>query len=126
VTLISEHQQLADLIGQRADYLETLIVALDASFQRMQANLTELASDIAAANDRVTERLTAMQATLDTFVADDTTEDAAYEALIADLRSQLAGAVKENEGAASRVDAFSASIEQASAAVEGIAPKPAP
>lgn len=101
-------------------------MALDASFQRMQASLTELASDIAAANDRVTERLSAMQATLDKFVADDSTEDAAYEALIADLRAQLEGAVKENEGAAARVDAFSTSIEQASTAVEGIAPKPAP
>jgi chromosome segregation ATPase len=119
-------EQLADWIGARLDSLEEKLMALDASFVRMQAAVTELASDITAANDRVTERLTAMQATLDRFVADDSTEDAAYEALIADLRAQLAGAVKEQEGAASRIDAFSASVEQASGAVEGIAPKPAP
>lgn len=118
-------EQLADWIGAKLDSLEEKLMALDASFQRMQAAVTELASDITAANDRVTERLTAMQATLDAFVADDSTEDAAYEALISDLRSQLADAVKENEGAAARVDAFSAGIEQASSAVEGIAPKPA-
>jgi chromosome segregation ATPase len=119
-------EQLADWIGARLDSLEEKLMALDASFVRMQAAVTELASDITAANDRVTERLTAMQATLDAFVASDATEDAAYEALIADLRAQLAGAVKENEGAAARIDTFSSSIEQASGAVEGIAPKPAP
>jgi chromosome segregation ATPase len=124
--IASPLEQLADWIGTRLDRMESTLMALDASFVRMQAAVTELASDITAANDRVTERLTAMQATLDRFVADDSAEDASYEALIADLRAQLAGAVKENEGAAARIDTFSSSIEQASGAVEGIAPKPAP
>ena len=101
-------------------------MALDASFVRMQAAVQELASDISAANQRVTDRLAAMQTTLDQFVASDATEDAAYETLIADLRAQLAAAQSANAATASRVDAFSASIEQASTAVEGIAPTTPP
>jgi len=61
---------------------------LEASLARLNNAVTTKVQDVAV-------KLTAMQKTLDDFVAADTFEDATYEATIADLRAQLSSQLDE-------------------------------
>ena len=83
----SEAEQLARLIVQQTALVENLLMATKAD---LEAALSRLQSAVTSKVQDVSDHLAAMQQTLEQFQTDDATEDANYEAQIADLRAQLA------------------------------------
>lgn len=92
--LIRRFNQLEDSMATKAE--------LDAALTRLQTAVT-------AKVQEVSDRLTAMQTTLAQFQSDDATEDAAYQATIADLRAQLESQLND---AVAAVDAMAQAVGQ--------------
>lgn len=104
--ITSESEQIAALIAGARAHLEALIMATKADLENA---LARLGANVNGVRNEVTQartQLTAMQATLDRFVAEDTTEDAAFQATIDDLRRQLAEAGATLDGAVTSINAL--------------------
>lgn len=100
----SEAEQLAHLITQQTTYLESIIMATKAE---LDASLTRLQTAVSGKVDALSAHLAGMQQTLDSFVAADTTEDAAFAQEIADLKAQLASQL---DGAVAAVNALTDAV----------------
>lgn len=75
---------------------------LDAALTRLQAAITTRVDDLNG-------KLTGMQTTLDRFVSEDATEDAAFQATIDDLKAQLQSQL---DAAVASVNAMAESVGQ--------------
>jgi predicted nucleic acid-binding Zn-ribbon protein len=73
----------------------------------LEASLAHLQSAVTSKVQDVSDKLAAMQTTLDQFVADDTLEDAAYQQQIDDLKAQLSS---DLSAAVAAVDAMASAV----------------
>lgn len=107
-------EQLADYLVEHVDErfttLEALIMATKADLEAALGRLGTAVDGVKAAVTEARGQLTTMQQTLDRFVAEDTTEDAAYQAQIDDLKRQLADAAGTLDGAVASIDAMAQAV----------------
>jgi peptidoglycan hydrolase CwlO-like protein len=107
-SIVSELQQVLTYVAYRLDKLEATL----ATKAELEASLARLNNAVTSKVQAVSTQLTAMQGTLNDFVAADATEDASYQAEIAALKAQLS----------SQLDEAVAAVDAMAAAVSGPAP----